>query len=59
VIGYPVLGAYTAYKSGHALNNMLIRAVLADEANYEIVTFDDAAQAPIFAQTVASEHAWL
>ena len=59
VIGYPVLGAYTAYKSGHALNNMLIRAVLADEANYEIVTFDDAAQAPIFAQSVASEHAWL
>ena len=59
VIGYPVLGAYTAYKSGHALNNMLIRAVLADEANYEIVTFDDAAQAPIFAQSVTSEHAWL
>lgn len=49
VIGYPILAAYTAYKSGHALNNMLIRAVLEDEDNYEVVQFFDAAQAPAFA----------
>lgn len=50
VIGHPILGAYTAYKSGHALNNVLIRTVLADKANYEIVTFDDPENAPPFAQ---------
>ena len=49
VIGAPILGAYTAYKSGHALNNVLIRAVLADEANYEYVTFADEADAPSYA----------
>ena len=49
VIGAPILGAYTAYKSGHALNNVLIRAVLADEANYEYVTFENEANAPSYA----------
>ena len=38
--------ARRAFKSGHALNNQLLRAVLADERNFEIVTFDDAALAP-------------
>ena len=33
-------------KSGHALNNKLLRAVLADESAYEIVTFEDERQAP-------------
>ena len=46
VIGHPLIGAYTAYKSGHALNNKLVRAVLADPSAYEIVTFDDASKAP-------------
>ena len=46
VLGHPLLAAYSAFKSGHALNNRLLRAVLADEASYEIVTFDDAASAP-------------
>lgn len=46
VVGYPLLAAYSAYKSGHALNNKLLRALLADPAAYEIVTFEDAAQAP-------------
>lgn len=39
VIGRAILGRFSAYKSGHALNNALIRAVLADENNYKIVTF--------------------
>jgi len=48
LIGHSVLGAYSAYKSGHALNNKLVRAVLADQAAWEIVTFDEATQkAPI------------
>ncbi|HEV7915627.1 MAG TPA: UDP-3-O-acyl-N-acetylglucosamine deacetylase [Albitalea sp.] len=46
VIGHPLIAAYTAYKSGHALNNKLVRAVLADPGAYEIVTFDDPSRAP-------------
>ena len=49
VIGAPILGAYSAYKSGHALNNILIRAVLEHADNYEYVTFDSAEQAPNYA----------
>jgi UDP-3-O-[3-hydroxymyristoyl] N-acetylglucosamine deacetylase len=46
IVGHPMLAAYSAFKSGHALNNELLRALLADPANYEIVSFDDAARAP-------------
>ncbi len=46
VAGHPLIGAYTAYKSGHALNNKLVRAVLSDRTSHEIITFDDAAKAP-------------
>jgi UDP-3-O-[3-hydroxymyristoyl] N-acetylglucosamine deacetylase len=46
VLGHPLLAAYSAFRSGHALNNRLLRAVLADRANYEIVSFDDASLAP-------------
>jgi len=41
LIGHPLLGAYTAFKSGHALNNKLARALLADTAAWELVIFDD------------------
>jgi UDP-3-O-[3-hydroxymyristoyl] N-acetylglucosamine deacetylase len=46
MVGHPLLAAYSAFKSGHALNNKLLRAVLADATQYEIVTFDDASKAP-------------
>jgi UDP-3-O-[3-hydroxymyristoyl] N-acetylglucosamine deacetylase len=46
IIGHPLLAAYGAFKSGHDLNNKLLRAVLADPSCYEIVTFDNAADAP-------------
>jgi UDP-3-O-[3-hydroxymyristoyl] N-acetylglucosamine deacetylase len=46
VAGRPMLAHYTAYKSGHALNNKLLRRLLVDREAYEIVTFDDATQAP-------------
>ena len=39
--GHPLLACYTAHKSGHGLNNKLLRALFADESAYEIVTFDD------------------
>ena len=46
VVGHPLLAAYTSFKGGHALNNKLLRALLADSEAYEIVTFDNAADAP-------------
>ncbi|VVE02566.1 UDP-3-O-(3-hydroxymyristoyl) glucosamine N-acyltransferase [Pandoraea aquatica] len=45
VIGHPLLASYTAYKSGHGLNNQLLRELLAQDA-YEIVTFERAEDAP-------------
>jgi len=51
VAGHPLLAAYTSFKGGHALNNKLLRALLADETAYDIVTFEDEKQAPAgFAQ---------
>ena len=44
--GQPLLAAYRAFKSGHALNNRLVRALLADRSAWEIVTFDDETTAP-------------
>ncbi|MCI1192262.1 UDP-3-O-acyl-N-acetylglucosamine deacetylase [Calidifontimicrobium sp. SYSU G02091] len=50
-IGGNLLAAYSAYRSGHALNNRLLRALLADASAYRIVTFDDERRAPAgFAQ---------
>ena len=46
MLGQPLLAAYSAYRSGHALNNKLLRKLLADPEAYDTVTFDDAAQAP-------------
>ena len=46
VLGRPLIGAYSAFKSGHALNNRLLRELLADPSASEVVTFDDAARAP-------------
>jgi UDP-3-O-[3-hydroxymyristoyl] N-acetylglucosamine deacetylase len=46
VLGYPLIGSYVAHKSGHAINNKLLRALTADHAAFELVTFDDEEQAP-------------
>ncbi|WP_310463209.1 UDP-3-O-acyl-N-acetylglucosamine deacetylase [Sphaerotilus sp.] len=46
VCGKPLLADYTAFKSGHALNNKLLRKLLADETAWEIVTFPDETLAP-------------
>jgi UDP-3-O-[3-hydroxymyristoyl] N-acetylglucosamine deacetylase len=54
LIGAPILGAYSAYKSGHALNNQLACAVLRDEKAWEWVTFTDGREP---APAVASMHA--
>jgi UDP-3-O-[3-hydroxymyristoyl] N-acetylglucosamine deacetylase len=44
--GMPLLAHYTAYKSGHALNNRLLRALMADAQAWEVVSFEDEALAP-------------
>jgi UDP-3-O-[3-hydroxymyristoyl] N-acetylglucosamine deacetylase len=40
------LASYVAYKSGHALNNKLLRKLLADETAFEVVSFDIESEAP-------------
>ncbi len=51
VVGRPLLAAYTAFRSGHAMNNRLLRALLAQPGSHEIVTFEDEREAPTgFAQ---------
>ena len=46
IAGHPLLAAYTSYKGGHALNNKLLRKLLADESAWELVSFDNAKAAP-------------
>jgi UDP-3-O-[3-hydroxymyristoyl] N-acetylglucosamine deacetylase len=46
LLGKPLLAAYSAFRSGHAMNNRLLRELLAHPEAYEIVTFDDETQAP-------------
>ena len=46
LLGGPLLGAFSAHKSGHALNNRLLRALLADQTAFETVTFERAEEAP-------------
>jgi len=47
LLGCSVLGEFRAYKSGHALNNAAVRALLASPDAFERVVFDDAANAPV------------
>ncbi|MBA55761.1 MAG: UDP-3-O-[3-hydroxymyristoyl] N-acetylglucosamine deacetylase [Pseudomonadales bacterium] len=46
-LGKSLIGEFHGYKSGHALNNMLVRELLKQEDAWEIVTFDDEKVAPI------------
>src|SRR5690606_16523716 len=46
LIGHPLLASYSAHKSGHYMNNRLLREVLAQPDCYEIVSFDSMASAP-------------
>jgi UDP-3-O-[3-hydroxymyristoyl] N-acetylglucosamine deacetylase len=46
LIGRPLLASYSAFRSGHALNNKLLRALLAQQGAYDVVTFEDEKIAP-------------
>ena len=51
LLGKPLLAAYSAFRSGHAMNNLLLRELLAHEDAWEIATFENERQAPAgFAQ---------
>jgi UDP-3-O-[3-hydroxymyristoyl] N-acetylglucosamine deacetylase len=48
LVGHPLIGAYSAYKSGHALNNQLLRNMLEDRQAWELVSFHSHDDAPAF-----------
>jgi UDP-3-O-[3-hydroxymyristoyl] N-acetylglucosamine deacetylase len=47
LLGHSLIGEFTGYKSGHGLNNRLLRVLLADAEAWEEVTFDQPAESPI------------
>lgn len=47
LLGYSLIGEYQGFKSGHALNNKLLLTLLNDQDAWEMVTFDNAEEAPI------------
>ena len=48
LLGHPVIGAFSGHKSGHALNNRLLRRLLEDQKAWEFATFERAEDAPAF-----------
>jgi UDP-3-O-[3-hydroxymyristoyl] N-acetylglucosamine deacetylase len=46
LLGKPLLASYCAFRSGHAMNNKLLRELLSQPDSYETVTFQDLQQAP-------------
>jgi UDP-3-O-[3-hydroxymyristoyl] N-acetylglucosamine deacetylase len=48
LLGHPVIGAFVAHKSGHALNNLLLRRLLEEKDAWEYVSFDHPEDAPAF-----------
>jgi UDP-3-O-[3-hydroxymyristoyl] N-acetylglucosamine deacetylase len=47
LLGHGLIGAFSGYKSGHELNNLLLRELLAQPASWEEVTFDDSEAMPV------------
>lgn len=47
LLGRSLIGAFHGYKSGHGLNNQLLRALMAEESAWELVTFEDSEKLPI------------
>ncbi|MDQ3617217.1 MAG: UDP-3-O-acyl-N-acetylglucosamine deacetylase [Pseudomonadota bacterium] len=52
--GHQIIGAYEGYKSGHALNNTLVRALMAERSAWEEVTFGDHEAVPVAYGTPAT-----
>ncbi|MGV8919279.1 MAG: UDP-3-O-acyl-N-acetylglucosamine deacetylase [Pseudomonas sp.] len=47
LLGNSLIGEFRGFKSGHALNNQLLRTLIAQKDAWEVVTFEDASTAPI------------
>ena len=47
MLGHPLIGAFTGHKSGHALNNLLLRGLLQDQTAWEYVSFKRQDEAPV------------
>ena len=47
LLGYSLIGEFRAHKSGHALNNQVLRTLMAQQDAWEMVTYEDADEAPI------------
>jgi len=55
LLGHSLIGSFTGFKSGHALNNRLLRELLINESAWELVTFEDEVDLPIsFIQPIAA-----
>jgi len=55
LLGHSLIGSFSAYKSGHEVNNKLLRKLLADEDSWELVSFEEEKDAPImFSRPAAS-----
>ncbi|TDJ20571.1 MAG: UDP-3-O-acyl-N-acetylglucosamine deacetylase [Gammaproteobacteria bacterium] len=55
LLGHSLIGSFTGFKSGHALNNRLLRELLAIESAWELVSFEDEIDLPIsFMQPIAA-----
>jgi len=53
LLGHPLIGEFRAHKSGHSLNNRLLRSLMADRSAWELTAFEDEAEVPIaFGQSV-------
>ena len=48
LLGHPLIGAFSGYKSGHALNNLLLRRLLEQQDAWQYVTFERVEDAPAF-----------
>ena len=53
LLGHSLIGEFSAHKSGHDLNNKLLRSLLANQSSWEEVTFSDPKKAPISYATPA------
>jgi len=47
LLGFSLIGAFSGHKSGHGLNNRLLRTLMADQESWELVTFNDDERMPI------------
>jgi len=53
LLGHPLIGAFSAHKSGHSLNNRLLRELVMNQVAWELITYNENDEAPIaFVRTV-------